>query len=72
MRVESLHAFVLWLKATGSMEYWVPITQIGSVRANGQWLSRNEFAELLINAARRVLGSQERALQLAGTNTSIN
>jgi hypothetical protein len=71
VRMESLHAFVLWFKATGSVEYWVPVTQIGSTHTVGRWLIRKEFVELLISEAQRVADAHKRALQLAGSDPSV-
>lgn len=71
IRMESLHAFVLWFKASGSMEYWVPITRIGATRATGRWLSRKQFVELLESEARRVADAHQRASQLASKNPQI-
>jgi hypothetical protein len=71
IRMESLHSFVLWFKATGSREYWVPVTQVGSARIVGQWLSRKEFVELLVSQARRVADAQKRATQLAAHDQHI-
>jgi hypothetical protein len=65
IRLESLSGFALWFKATGFKEYWVPVTQFGPARIVGEWLSREEFVELLVSEARRVAETHERASQLA-------
>ncbi len=71
IRVESLHAFVLWFKAATSVEYWVPVTQIGSARAVGQWLSRKEFVQLLMSEGLRVAETHKRYLQITNTDSAI-
>lgn len=70
IRVESLHAFVLWFKAATSIEYWVPVTQIGSARAVGQWLSRERFVQLLMSEGLRVAEAHRRSLQLASPDST--
>jgi hypothetical protein len=69
IRIESLHAFALWFKASGSTECWVPVTPIGATCTEGRWLSRREFVELLETEARRVADSHQRALQFANHNS---
>jgi hypothetical protein len=69
LRLESLHAFVLWFKGTGSAEYWVPVTQIGATRTVARWFSRREFVALLMNEGGRVAEAHKRALQLAGADS---
>ena len=71
IRIESLHAFVFWFKATGSVEYWVPVTQIGSARTAGRWLSRKQFVGLLVDEGQRVADAHKRAEQLIGAHSPV-
>ena len=65
VRLESLHGFVLWVKARTNDEYWVLVTPLGD-RPSGAWLTRQNFTDLLTREAKRVVASHERARQLAG------
>jgi hypothetical protein len=65
VRLESLHGFALWFRASDRTEFWIPVTPIGAHVAPGQWLSRTEFADLLLTEAKRVVATHERASQLA-------
>jgi len=64
VRIESLHVFALWLRATARDEFWIVITPIGETIRAGRWLRRNEFAKLLTQEAKRVIASRERQTQL--------
>jgi hypothetical protein len=64
VRVESLHAFTIWLRAGAHAEFWIPVTPIGDTTP-GQWLARKDFAAVLLKEARRVAAARERATQLA-------
>jgi hypothetical protein len=64
VRVESLHVFALWLRASAHHEFWIPVTPVGDTVAPGQWLTRTEFADVLMKETRRVAAACERATQL--------
>jgi hypothetical protein len=65
VRVESLHAFVLWLSDTARSEFWITVAPVGDSIAPMQWFTRKEFSDLLVNEAARVVTARERAAQLA-------
>jgi hypothetical protein len=65
VRVESLHAFVLWLSDTARSEFWITVTPVGDSIAPMQWFTRKEFSDLLVNEAARVVTARERAAHLA-------
>lgn len=64
IRVESLHAFVIWLRESARNEFWLPVTPIGQTIAPQQWLTRTEFVDALLKEGGRVLTAQEKAKQL--------
>ena len=64
VRIESLHAFALWLRAKAHGEFWIPVTPIGDSVEPKQWLTRKEFADLLVKEAKRVVAARERATEL--------
>jgi hypothetical protein len=65
LRAESLHLFVLWLRASAQSEFWILVTPIGDTVASMKWLTRKNFVDLLVNEAKRVTASRDRAMQFA-------
>jgi hypothetical protein len=64
VRIESLHAFILWCRGEARNEFWISVTPIGESVVPGQWLTRKEFTDMLLKEATRVVVSQERASEI--------
>ncbi len=61
IRAESLHFFCLWFKAAGGIEYFVPVTPLGTSLKARRWVSRTELADGLLREAQRVRDAYARA-----------
>lgn len=67
VRVDPLHTFAFWLAGAGREEFWIPVTPIGSADVAGEWLTRKDFADALLEQSERVSAAQDRAALLAKT-----
>jgi hypothetical protein len=65
IRAESLHFFCLWFKAAGGIEYFIPVTPLGTTLKAKRWVSRTELAEALLREALRVRDAYARADSLS-------
>jgi hypothetical protein len=61
IRSESLHFFCLWLRAAGGIEYFVPVTPMGTTLKAKRWVSRTELADALLREAQRVRDAYARS-----------
>jgi hypothetical protein len=61
IRVESLHFYCLWLRVPKKVEYFVPVTPLGTSLKVGGWFSRMELSDALRREGRRVKDAHERA-----------
>ena len=65
IRVESLHFFCLWFRVAGGIEYFVPVTSLGTTLQAKRWGSRAELADALLLEAQRLRDAYARADRLS-------
>jgi hypothetical protein len=64
IRAESLHFFCLWFREAGGIEYFVPVTPLGTALQAKRWVSRVELTEALRRETLRVREANARAASL--------
>jgi len=67
LRAESLHFFSLWFRTTEGVEYFVPVTPLGTTLKARRWISRKELNDGLLREAQRVRNALARAEELLST-----